>query len=245
MQARIAFLQGERKGQENLKNDLVRRIKMLEYALKQERAKYAKLKYGGDGGDIGPPPQDDDGVELPALEQSDNMISVTNSNWRQGRQLLRQYLQEIGYTDTIIDVRSNRVRSLLGLGSDQDSGDNNQNLANGAETTRRVPDNRRQRQWEGGKTSGQGNMAEEILMNTEESVMANFDFLSRENDLEDEDEVMADETDDGFSPSQIVKKADLGSLGVDADTEDVLKEFNFLTQSESDVVDKGGEWSRD
>lgn len=30
-------MQGERKGQENLKNDLVRRIKMLEYALKQER----------------------------------------------------------------------------------------------------------------------------------------------------------------------------------------------------------------
>ena len=98
LQARIAFLQGERKGQENLKNDLVRRIKMLEYALKQERAKYSKLKYGGDGGDIGPPPQDEDGVELPALEQGDNMIAVTNSNWRQGRQLLRQYLQEIGYT---------------------------------------------------------------------------------------------------------------------------------------------------
>ena len=37
IQARIAFLQGERKGQERLKNDLVRRIKMLEYALKQER----------------------------------------------------------------------------------------------------------------------------------------------------------------------------------------------------------------
>src|ERR1700754_4426199 len=51
----------------------------------------------------------------------------------QGRQLLRQYLQEIGYTDTIIDVRSNRVRSLLGLTTNtsledsqtvgQDSGD--------------------------------------------------------------------------------------------------------------------------
>ena len=27
--------------------------------------------------------------------------------------------QEIGYTDTIIDVRSNRVRSLLGLQADQ------------------------------------------------------------------------------------------------------------------------------
>merc|ERR1719347_95306 len=238
LQARIAFLQGERKGQENLKNDLVRRIKMLEYALKQERAKYSKLKYGGDGGDVGPPPQDEDGVELPALE-SDNMIAVTNSNWRQGRQLLRQYLQEIGYTDTIIDVRSNRVRSLLGLQSEEN--ETNQNLANGAETTRRVPDNRRLK-WEPGvKTAG--NLAEEMLMNTEESVMANFDFLSRENDLEDEDEVMADETDDGFSPSQIVKKADFGGLGVDSDTEDVLKEFNFLTQTEAEVVDKGSEWS--
>ncbi len=37
LQARIAFLQGERQGQENLKTALVRRIKMLEYALKQER----------------------------------------------------------------------------------------------------------------------------------------------------------------------------------------------------------------
>jgi len=36
-QAKIAFLQGERKGQENLKCDLVRRIKMLEFALRQER----------------------------------------------------------------------------------------------------------------------------------------------------------------------------------------------------------------
>lgn len=37
-QAQIAFLQGERRGQENLKKDLVRRIKMLEFALKQERS---------------------------------------------------------------------------------------------------------------------------------------------------------------------------------------------------------------
>jgi hypothetical protein len=39
----FCHIQGERKGQENLKTDLVRRIKMLEYALKQERAKYAKV----------------------------------------------------------------------------------------------------------------------------------------------------------------------------------------------------------
>jgi len=242
LQARIAFLQGERKGQENLKNDLVRRIKMLEYALKQERAKYAKLKYGGDGGDLGPAPQDEEGLEL-GLEAADQVIAVTNSNWRQGRQLLRQYLQEIGYTDTIIDVRSNRVRSLLGLQADQDN-EANQNLANGAETTRRVPDNRRR--WEGGKAPAgqQQTLGEEMLINTEESVMANFDFLARED--EDEDEVMADDPDDGFNPGSLIKKEELEGLGVDTDTEDVLKEFNFLTQSggqDQDQVDKGAEWS--
>ena len=91
------------------------------------------------------------------------------------------------FVDTIIDVRSNRVRSLLGLQSEQDN-ETNQNLANGAETTRRVPDNRRR--WEGvGNKPATGNLAEEMLINTEESVMANFDFLAREDDLEDEDEV--------------------------------------------------------
>jgi hypothetical protein len=44
-QARIAFLQGERKGQENVKSDLVRRIKMLEYALKQERCVSSSFVY--------------------------------------------------------------------------------------------------------------------------------------------------------------------------------------------------------
>ena len=84
-----------------------------------------------------------------------------------------------------------------------------------------------------------------MLINTEESVMANFDFLAREDDIEDEDEPMGDETDDGFSPAQIVKKADLGGLGVDTDTEDVLKEFNFLTQpgNQEDSAEKGAEWS--
>uniref|UniRef100_A0AAQ5Y7R7 Striatin n=1 Tax=Amphiprion ocellaris TaxID=80972 RepID=A0AAQ5Y7R7_AMPOC len=121
LQAQIAFLQGERRGQENLKKDLVRRIKMLEYALKQERAKYHKLKYGTElnQGDINPPSYNsDDGAdrELPSPPSSSHQLS-----WKQGRQLLRQYLQEVGYTDTILDVKSQRVRALLGLTGD--SGD--------------------------------------------------------------------------------------------------------------------------
>ena len=85
-------MQGERKGQENLKNDLVRRIKMLEYALKQERAKYAKLKYGNDAAnnaETSKPPLEEEGLELPPLD-GENYIAVSNVNWRQGRQLLRQ-----------------------------------------------------------------------------------------------------------------------------------------------------------
>jgi len=40
MKARIALLEGERRGIENMKTDLMRRVKMLEFALKQERSRY-------------------------------------------------------------------------------------------------------------------------------------------------------------------------------------------------------------
>uniref|UniRef100_A0A6Q2X2H5 Striatin n=1 Tax=Esox lucius TaxID=8010 RepID=A0A6Q2X2H5_ESOLU len=116
LQAQIAFLQGDRKGQENLKKDLVRRIKMLEYALKQERAKYHKLKYGTElnQGDMKPPSFESDEVNENEVPGSlNNQLS-----WKQGRLLLRQYLQEVGYTDTILDVKSQRVRALLGLAGD-------------------------------------------------------------------------------------------------------------------------------
>jgi hypothetical protein len=41
VQARIALLEGERRSFENVKLDLMRRIKMLEYALRVER--YVKI----------------------------------------------------------------------------------------------------------------------------------------------------------------------------------------------------------
>ncbi|CAL4124197.1 unnamed protein product, partial [Meganyctiphanes norvegica] len=89
--AKIAFLNGERKGQENLKNDLVRRIKMLEYALKQERAKYHKLKYGTDliQPDMNPPMEE--GVEEIRVDTDSILSTNTNVSWKQSRQLLRQW----------------------------------------------------------------------------------------------------------------------------------------------------------
>lgn len=85
---------------------------MLEYALKQERLKYNKLKYGASaaasegGGDgnaaaiaasgttmAGDKTEMDDEIAdmLPPLDTgTDNYIAVSNFNWKQGRQLLRQ-----------------------------------------------------------------------------------------------------------------------------------------------------------
>lgn len=51
-----------------------------------------------------------------------------------------RYLQEIGYTDTIIDVRSARVRSLLGLQTqtgDADTDISQSILVNGEQSNKR------------------------------------------------------------------------------------------------------------
>ncbi|XP_046649583.1 striatin-3-like isoform X3 [Daphnia pulicaria] len=225
LQARIAFLQGERKGQENLKNDLVRRIKMLEYALKQERAKYHKLKYGTElqQGDV-KPPIFEDGIGGEPVDGESIFITNSNVNWRQGRQLLRQYLQEIGYTDTIIDVRSNRVRSLLGLnpagaaaekeeqtgGGAINGGASNSGVSGssgssaGAGSSPGDPsgNSKRLSETQGRRAPAKkvppASLAEAMIMDTEAAVMANFDFLAQEGvgvEVDDEDD-MSDEMED-------------------------------------------------
>ncbi|XP_034719858.1 striatin-4 isoform X1 [Etheostoma cragini] len=121
LRAQVAFLQGERKGQENMKQDLVRRIKMLEYALKQERTKHQKLKTGSDQspGDKKPETEADQLPNGPAESDSE---PANQMSWKEGRQLLRKYLEEVGYSDTILDMRSKRVRSLLGRSSPEANG---------------------------------------------------------------------------------------------------------------------------
>ncbi|XP_033105021.1 striatin-3-like isoform X4 [Anneissia japonica] len=249
LQARIAFLQGERKGQENLKHDLVRRIKMLEYALKQERAKFHKLKFGTDpSGELKPPTFEGDDMS----EEDSIMSPNAQVNFKQGRQLLRQYLQEIGYTDTILDVRSNRVRSLLGLQSGEQNSNNLEGdvspmepLVNGESPAKpnRSDPNAIKRQ----DKRIPGQLPEGVLDN----VLSSFEFLGSENveeaengDMEDggtaDDE--ADEREMGKTMGTIIKrnKPILGNESMvedvvtDPDTEEALAEFDFL-------VSEGGE----
>ena len=58
---------------------------------------------------------------------------------------LLRYLQEIGYTDTIIDVRSARVRQLLGLQNNANAGEDRQ-MVNGEATCKR-PSESQGRRW--------------------------------------------------------------------------------------------------
>uniref|UniRef100_A0A8C7K7M1 Striatin n=1 Tax=Oncorhynchus kisutch TaxID=8019 RepID=A0A8C7K7M1_ONCKI len=161
LQAQIAFLQGERKGQENLKKDLIRRIKMLEYALKQERSKYHKLKYGTElnQGDVKPPSYD---YAPPGTKKHSHSLSN-----------LSRYLQEVGYTDTILDVKSRRVQTLLGLAGD--GGGPVERTANGTDTHTR-----------GGKKPSS---ALSTSMDTSEDpdtedALKGFDFLSSPDDMD-------------------------------------------------------------
>ncbi|XP_068109972.1 striatin-3 isoform X4 [Hyperolius riggenbachi] len=220
LQARIAFLQGERKGQENLKKDLVRRIKMLEYALKQERAKYHKLKYGTElnQGDMKMPafePEETKESEIPAGPQNSQLT------WKQGRQLLRQYLQEVGYTDTILDVRSQRVRSLLGLSGSEPNGSvetkNLEQILNGGDSP-----SLKQKGQENKRNSG--------------DVLETFNFLESADDSDEDDEAdIIEDVTDG-KEKQLNRKHKIGNEGLAAelaeDTEEVLKDFDFLVHAE-------------
>ncbi|XP_031212539.1 striatin-3 isoform X2 [Mastomys coucha] len=219
LQARIAFLQGERKGQENLKKDLVRRIKMLEYALKQERAKYHKLKYGTElnQGDLKMPTfesEETKDVEVPPAPQNSQLT------WKQGRQLLRQYLQEVGYTDIILDVRSQRVRSLLGLSNSEPNGSveakNLEQILNGGESPK-------QKGQEIKRPSG--------------DVLETFNFLENADDSDEEENDMIEGIPEGKDKLRIHKHK-IGNEGLaadltdDPDTEEALKEFDFLVTAE-------------
>ncbi|NXL95281.1 STRN protein, partial [Alectura lathami] len=232
LQAQIAFLQGERKGQENLKKDLVRRIKMLEYALKQESSE-GQLHPGLHQEQSDQQGEGDEGNETEIQPQQNSQLI-----WKQGRQLLRQYLQEVGYTDTILDVKSKQVRALLGLSSDASEKENrNQEpMVNGTE----------------------GQIKENTMIGKPEltdsaSLLETFKFLENAaadfSDEEDEEDIEGREK-SIIDTATIVRKRVLSDSSEDRDTEEALKEFDFLVTSdegdgESRSSGDGTDWEKE
>eukprot|EP01112_Ceratiomyxa_fruticulosa_P001504 TRINITY_DN1167_c0_g1_i1.p1 TRINITY_DN1167_c0_g1~~TRINITY_DN1167_c0_g1_i1.p1 ORF type:complete len:843 (-),score=215.12 TRINITY_DN1167_c0_g1_i1:110-2638(-) len=97
MMGRISHLEAENRGHEALKNDLVRRIKMLEYALLQERKRYS-----GTSNETESPPQF---TYSPSIEITPNLITAARAKTHSRRENLKSYLQEIVSLSDIVVVK--------------------------------------------------------------------------------------------------------------------------------------------
>uniref|UniRef100_A0A6Q2Y413 Striatin N-terminal domain-containing protein n=1 Tax=Esox lucius TaxID=8010 RepID=A0A6Q2Y413_ESOLU len=227
--AQVAFLQGERKGQENMKQDLVRRIKMLEFALKQERSKHQKLKTGCDLSP-GEKKPDTEAELVPNGPAESDSEPANQMSWKEGRQLLRKYLEEVGYSDTILDMRSKRVRSLLGRSSPE---------ANGPPAGEQQPSPDPE-PLSGGKSLLVRQIEEQIKRNAAGkdgskermggSMLDKIPFL---HGCEDDDEDDSDEEDDfqGMG-TDCIDDLDPDDEEDEDDSEDALSEFDFLGSGE-------------
>lgn len=87
LKSRLAFLEGERKAMDNLKQDLVRRIKMLEYSLRQERLKKSE---SDDQQTVQQTPL----IGPPSITQEIGSNFVKGFGHSRSRELLKSYLKE-------------------------------------------------------------------------------------------------------------------------------------------------------
>eukprot|EP00039_Didymoeca_costata_P026269 m.15462 g.15462 ORF g.15462 m.15462 type:complete len:672 (+) comp5410_c0_seq1:143-2158(+) len=108
LKARIAFLEGQRMGETNLKRDLLRRIKMLEHVIRQERADRA----GEDTSSTKAPfTQAQSSAKVNEEPYLHRQHSAGGKKIKEGRQILCQYLSEMGYTDTVIHSQAQRLKA--------------------------------------------------------------------------------------------------------------------------------------
>ncbi|KAF9315250.1 hypothetical protein BG003_003206 [Podila horticola] len=80
MKARIAFLEGEKRGVDNTKLDLMKRVKMLEYALRQERSKYVEGNTSAAQTKTTTPSQTPPSVGVTADSEVRNETAINNIN---------------------------------------------------------------------------------------------------------------------------------------------------------------------
>eukprot|EP00049_Salpingoeca_infusionum_P019183 m.360617 g.360617 ORF g.360617 m.360617 type:complete len:690 (-) comp19125_c0_seq1:119-2188(-) len=97
LKARITHLEGEKTAASNLQRDLLRRIKMLEGCLLAERAKNSGSE------DAAAPVE-----PLPERKP----LAVQLNSVKKSRQILKQYLEEVGMTDNLIHLQAQRLASV-------------------------------------------------------------------------------------------------------------------------------------
>ncbi|SAL98797.1 hypothetical protein [Absidia glauca] len=112
LKARIALLEGERRGVESLKGDLIKRVKMLEYALRQERKRKQldptteqQSRNGATDEDMSSPssyhvPKPLNVIDTSSTTPTPHAVADTKLR-EKSRQALKTCLQEINYLTSI------------------------------------------------------------------------------------------------------------------------------------------------
>ena len=115
---KIGALEGIRRGEASLKRDLLLRIKMLEHALIQERSKQSGAT---------PAPAPTRSVDNSATAHSSSpttpAASAGRRSVREAREVLVQYLSELGYDDALIKSQGMRMKGLLDSWTTTGAGD--------------------------------------------------------------------------------------------------------------------------
>lgn len=129
MLTKINQLTAQLKAQENINNDLIKRIKMLEFSLRQERIKYAKLAQGNNF-DVGS--TDIIGQVMQKANLNTNLYDrVAKRRAKAQRPLLLKFLQEIGYDDIFNVDEVNEIKALYDKAQEEMKENFQNEMANG------------------------------------------------------------------------------------------------------------------
>lgn len=155
---------------------------------------------------------------------------VTNQMYERGRARLQNYLKEMGYTETIIDVRSKCTRNLLKLGNTEQEENINPNVNGGEGNNKRASESQGEKIWwklilliafrsvvgrgQPAKKSQPQVMADALLLDTEAAVMSSFAFLEPADVEMDDEDYMADDMDMVSGTDSEMKQLKLKTKGV-------------------------------
>ncbi|RHZ49156.1 hypothetical protein Glove_529g47 [Diversispora epigaea] len=150
MKARIALLEGERRGIENMKIDLMRRVRMLEFVLRQERSKYLAgilptQSFTKESTTI----STEEGPESPLVSNNIDSLKSSTTSGRptlhpknlstrdpkyrtKSREILKACLQEIDYLANVVTNNTPIINRLpnhpTGLDGNNNNNNNNNNI---------------------------------------------------------------------------------------------------------------------
>ncbi|CAH1757118.1 13009_t:CDS:10 [Entrophospora sp. SA101] len=139
MKARIALLEGERRGIERMKTDLMRRIKMLEYALVKERGKYVSNTNNSQSKETftTDTPANEEGPDSPITLNNNNAIPqksspsieplTTETSKYKNLALSRDPKNQINYLTNVAKDNGSMINKILNRPTSLDGNNNNNN----------------------------------------------------------------------------------------------------------------------